>query len=110
MSQAQVTVPLGIPDVRVLKTEINSRGELIITVESTKAGTTCRRCGRWTDKFHGHDDWVSLRHLPVFGRPTYLRYRPRRYQCLECEEHPTTTQRLDWQDANSVGSIDHFLS
>ena len=101
MSQAQVTVPLGIPDVRVLKTEINSRGELIITVESTKAGTTCRRCGRWTDKFHGHDDWVSLRHLPVFGRPTYLRYRPRRYQCLECEEHPTTTQRLDWQDANS---------
>lgn len=101
MSQAQVTVPLGIPDVRVLKTEINSRGELIITVESTKPGTTCRRCGRWTDKFHGHDDWVSLRHLPVFGRPTYLHYRPRRYQCLECKEHPTTTQRLDWQDANS---------
>jgi len=101
MSQAQVTVPLGIPDVRVLKTEINSQGELIITIESTKPGATCRRCGRWTDKFHGHDDWVSLRHLPVFGRPTYLRYRPRRYQCLECEEHPTTTQRLDWQDANT---------
>ena len=101
MSQAQVTVPLGIPDVRVLKTEINPQGELIITIESTKPGATCRRCGRWIDKFHGHDDWVSLRHLPVFGRPTYLRYRPRRYQCLECEEHPTTTQRLDWQDANS---------
>lgn len=101
MSQAQVTVPLGIPDVRVLKTEINPQGELIITIESTKPGATCRRCGRWIDKFHGHDDWVSLRHLPVFGRPTYLRYRPRRYQCLECKEHPTTTQRLDWQDANS---------
>jgi transposase len=101
MSRAQVTVPLDIPDVRVLKTEINLRGELIITIESTKPGTTCHRCGRWIDKFHGHDDWVSVRHLPVFGRPTYLRYRPRRYQCLECEEHPTTTQRLDWQDANS---------
>ena len=105
MSQAQVTVPLGIPDVRVLKTEINPQGELIITIESTKPGATCRRCGRWIDKFHGHDDWVSLRHLPVFGRPTYLRYRPRRYQCLECEEHPTTTQRLDWQDANSPHSF-----
>jgi transposase len=101
MSRVQVTVPLDIPDVRVLKTEINPRGELIITIESTKPGTTCQRCGRWIDKFHGHDDWVSVRHLPVFGRPTYLRYRPRRYQCLECEEHPTTTQRLDWQDANS---------
>jgi transposase len=101
MLRAQITVPLDIPDVRVLKTEINPRGELIITIESTKPGTTCRRCGRWIDKLHGQDDWVSLRHLPVFGRPTYLRYRPRRYQCLECEEHPTTTQRLDWQDANS---------
>jgi transposase len=101
MSKAQVSVPLDIPDVRVLKTEINARGELIITIESTKAGTVCRRCGRWIDQFHGHDDWVSVRHLPVFGRPSYLRYRPRRYQCLECADRPTTTQRLDWHDANS---------
>lgn len=101
MTKAQVTVPLDIPDIRVLKTEINRQGELIITIESTKPGTSCRRCGRWIDKFHGHDDWVSLRHLPVFGRPSYLRYRPRRYQCLACEEQPTTTQRLDWQDSHS---------
>jgi transposase len=39
-----------------------------------------------------------VRHLPVFGRTTYLRYRPKRYQCPICEEHPTTTQRLDWRD------------
>ncbi len=101
MAKAQVTVPLDIPDVRVLKTEINAPGELIITIESTKAGTTCRRCGGWIDKFHGHADWVNLRHLPVFGRPSYLRYRPRRYQCLACEDHPTTTQRLDWHDSHS---------
>jgi len=30
-----VTVPLGIPEIRVLKTEMNARGELIVTVEST---------------------------------------------------------------------------
>ena len=101
MAKAQVTVPLNIPDVRVNKTEINEQGELIITVESTKAGTNCRRCGRWIDKSHGHDDWITLRHLLVFGRPSYLRYRPRRYQCLECEDHPTTTQRLGWYDNNS---------
>jgi len=101
MSKAQVIVPLDIPDVRVIKTEINVRGELIITIESTKPGTSCHRCGRWIEKFHGHDDWVILRHLPVFGRPSYLRYRPRRYQCLACEGQPTTTQRLDWQDEGS---------
>jgi transposase len=101
MARAQVTVPLDIPDVRVLKTELNERGELIITIESTKTGVSCRRCGHWIEKFHGHDDWVILRHLPVFGRSSYLRYRPRRYQCLECEGHPTTTQSVDWHDPHS---------
>jgi transposase len=101
MAKAQVTVPLDIPDVRVLKTEITAQGVLLITVESTKTGTTCRRCGRWLGKSHGYDDWVTLRHLPVFGRPSYLRYRPRRYRCMTCEGHPTTTQRLDWHDEHS---------
>lgn len=112
MARAQVSVPLDIPDVRVLKTEINARGELIITIESTKSGTTCRICGRWIDKFHGQDDWATLRHLPVFGRPSYLRYRPKRYQCLACQERPTTTQRLDWQDEGSPHSFaydEHLL-
>lgn len=101
MAKAQVKVPLDIPDVRVLKTEMNQDGELIITVESTKVGTTCRVCERWISKSHGHADWVTVRHLPVFGRPTYLRYRPRRYQCRECEEHPTTVQKLEWHDPYS---------
>lgn len=112
MSRAQVTVPLDIPDVRVIRTEMNKLSELVITIESTKGGTTCRRCGRWIGKFHGHDDWVTVRHLPVFGRPTYLRYRPKRYQCLECAEHPTTTERLDWHDSNSPHTFafdDHLL-
>jgi hypothetical protein len=53
MARAQVTGPLDIPDVRVLKTEINPEGDLIITVESTKTGTTCHHCGRWIDHLHG---------------------------------------------------------
>lgn len=112
MTKAQVTVPLGIPDVRVLKTEINKSGELIITIESTKKGTTCRWCGRWITKSHGHDEWVMVRHLPVFGQSTYLRYRPKRYQCPKCEKRPTTTQRLEWHQSNSPHTIvydDHIL-
>ena len=112
MKRAQVTVPLDIPDVRVLQTEINKVGELIITIESSKEGTICRQCGREIHKRHGYDEWAIIRHLPVFGRPSYLRYRPRRYQCLECEGHPTTTQRLDWRESNSPHSLvydDHLL-
>jgi transposase len=112
MSQAQVTIPLGIPDVRVLRSEIDQRGSLIITIESTKSGTRCRKCGRWITKADGHDDWVTIRHLPVFGRATYLRFRPKRYQCQDCEGQPTTTQSLDWYDPSSAHTVaydDHVL-
>jgi len=37
----------------------------------------------------------------VFGRATYLRYRPRRYQCLDCDGQPTTTERLAWHESGS---------
>jgi transposase len=112
MKRAQVTVPLDIPDVRVLSTEINKVGELIITIESVKEGTICRQCGCEIRTRHGYDEWALIRHLPVFGRPSYLRYRPRRYQCLECEGHPTTTQRLEWRESDSPHSMaydDHLL-
>jgi len=105
MSQALVTVPLDIPDVRIMRTEMNENDDLIITIESTKHGASCRCCGRWVKKFHGHDDWVTVRHLPVFGRPTYLRYRPKRYQCQACADRPTTTERVAWQAANSRHTV-----
>jgi transposase len=112
MAQDEVTVPLGIPDLRVLKTELNGRGELIITVESTKKGTHCHRCGRWISRLHGQEGWVLVRHLPVFGRPSYLRYRPKRYECEECEGRPTTTEQLEWHGPKSGYSLameDHLL-
>jgi len=101
MAKAQVTIPLDIPEVGVLKSEMNKAGELIITVESTKETAVCHRCGRVITKFHGYDNWVELRYLPVFGHPTYLRYRPKRYRCEYCDGGPTTSQRLDWHEPNS---------
>jgi transposase len=101
MSKAQVTIPLEIPDVRILKTELNKHSDLVITVESIKTGIRCRKCGRSIGKLHGHDSWITVRYLPVFGRATYLRYRPRRYRCLDCAGHPTTTERLAWHESGS---------
>ena len=105
MSKPQVTIPLDLPEVRVLKSEINDTGALIITIESTKDIGTCHRCGKTIRKFHGHDDWVEIRYLPVFGHPAYLRYRPKRYRCENCEGHPTTSQRLDWHEPNSPNAF-----
>ena len=105
MTKPQVTIPLEIPDVQVLKSEINKAGELIISIESTKETGVCQRCGKVIRKFHGYDDWVKLRYLPVFGHPTYLRYRPKRYRCEYCDGQPTSSQRLEWHEPNSPNAF-----
>lgn len=53
-----------------------------------------------------------IKHLPVFGRPTYLRYRPNRYQCPDCEGHPTARKGLEWhapKSPHSFASDNHIL-
>jgi transposase len=97
-----ISIPLDIPDVRVLQTELTKDGELILTVESTIAHTTCRRCGRTLTERHGLDEPRLLRHLPILGRVVYLRIRPKRFRCPWCDDHPTTTQQLAWYDPNAL--------
>ena len=101
MPTAQITIPLDIPDVRVLQTQLTAQGEYVITIESTLTSAVCHRCGRMIRKSYGTDDWVTVQHLPILGRPVYLRYRPKRYRCDSCEVHPTTTQQLTWHTPNS---------
>jgi transposase len=97
-----ISIPLDIPDVRVLQTELTREGELILTVESTLTTATCRRCGRTISERHGVDEPRLLRHLPILGRVVYLRIRPKRFRCPFCDGHPTTTQQLDWYDPNAL--------
>src|SRR3954469_12868522 len=100
--QPFISIPLDIPNVRVLQTEINAQRELVLTVESTLSSTTCRRCGRTITEFPGLDEARLLRHLPILGRVVYLRIRPKRFRCPWCDGHPTTTQTLDWYDPNAL--------
>jgi transposase len=98
---AQITIPLDIPDVQVRNVEQNERGEYTITIESTLEGTRCRQCGHEITDLHGVDEAIILRHLPILGRPVYLRLRPKRYRCPYCAGGPTTTQQLSWYSAKS---------
>lgn len=96
--QAMLTIPLDLPDVRVLRTELSKQGELIITVESTLQTATCSQCGRTLFKQHALDEPLLLRHLPILGHPVLIRIRPKRFRCPDCDTHPTTTQRLAWYE------------
>src|SRR2546425_8513163 len=73
-----------------------------ITVKSTVEGTPCHRCGKMTTQLYGEDREITVRHLPILGRKTFIRLRPKRYQCLHCHGNPTTTQTLSWYTPRSA--------
>ena len=81
--------------------EFKETGEIIIAVTSTVEGTYCHRCGQKITDSYGHDREITLRHLSILGRPTYIQIRPKRYRCRSCSDHPTTTQKSSWYDTRS---------
>jgi transposase len=99
-SRDMISIPLGIPDVDVLKVEQNERGDYIVTVESRQIGTVCQHCGRKITKSNGQGRWIQLRHLPILGHRVYIRLRPKQYKCPHCDDR-ITTQTLDWYETKS---------
>ena len=93
-------LPLDIPNVEIIGTEINEDGDYIISVESTRDHAVCQHCGNQLTKFNGHNREIELRHLPILGRRVYIRIRPKRYECPHCGGK-TTTQKLDWYERKS---------
>jgi len=114
MASPHISIPLDIPDVQVLKTELTAEGDWVITVKSTLPTARCHKCGGELRRFHAHDPWLTVRHLPILGRRVYLRYQPRRYRCDPCsqEKETTTTQQLAWHEPRSPNTRaydDHLL-
>jgi transposase len=94
-------MPLDIEDVEIERVEFKENGEIIMIVTSTVEGTYCHRCGQKITDSYGYDREITLRHLSILGRPTYIQIRPKRYRCCYCSDRPTTTQKLSWYDARS---------
>lgn len=99
-SRTLITFPLDIPEVEVIRVEINERGDYIVTVESTRNSAVCQSCGRQITKSNGCGREIELRHLPILGHRLYIRLRPKRYECSHCKGK-TSTQELDWYDPKS---------
>jgi transposase len=94
-------IPLDLEGVEVEGIEFTDQGEIFITVTSTVDGTDCHVCDEKITDFYGQERKIILRHLPILGKPTYLKIQPQRYRCLDCKEHPTTTQKLPWYQSRS---------
>ena len=98
---AELKIPLDIPEVEILATEITDDGRIIVQVESTLETTRCGICGQEIACRYGHGQERTLRHLPVLNMTTYIKIRPQRGQCRDCEYEPTTTQVLEWYEERS---------
>lgn len=72
-----------------------------MTIESTVVKVPCRQCGKLLTEIFALDDPIEIRHLPILGRKCFLRLRPRRFRCPDCEKKPTTTERLAWHTPKS---------
>ncbi len=101
---ANIEIPLDLPEIRILKTEMGQR-EIVITVESTREWAICARCGKEIREFHSYGRQLRLRHLPILGRPVFIEIRPKRFRCPTCDNHPTTTQKLDWYSERSMHTV-----
>ena len=99
--EQQLQVPLDLPNVQILEVTQTPASEWLIKVESTETGTLCRKCGQKIEQFHGLDEPVRLRHLPLFEVPVWIELRPKRYRCPTCDNSPTSTQKLSWYEQRS---------
>ena len=98
---AKFEIQLNIPDVKILNIETTKTNDLVITVKSMKKSTKCHKCGQNITKIHGYGEAIMLRHLPILGQSVYIRLRPARFQCEDCDNQPTTTEESDWYNRRS---------
>lgn len=97
---AEFKIPLNIPDVEIITTEITETEDVILSVKSTVKGVNCYQCGKWIEKIHGYDDPILIRHLSVLGNRVYLKISLTRYYC-DCDNGKTTTEKLSWRNKKS---------
>ena len=96
-----IQIPLDIPDVQIEKLDTSSKKGFVLTLTSTLKGTTCKCCGKPIDKFYGYSKEITFRHLPILDKTVWLKIKPKRYQCPDCDNGPTTTQTCSWYDSKS---------
>jgi len=105
MNELDFSVILGIGDVEIEKTELNKRNEYLVYVKSTKKGTTCHSCGKYIEDYYGVDKEQKIRHLSVFGKPSYIIIKQARYRCSCCLKKPITTQTQSWRTKGSKNTL-----
>ena len=89
---------LGIPKLRVVKSEFIGEEKLHLEVVSTLPVASCPDCGRVSTLVHDESDVQMIRDLSIAERQCYLVYRARRFKCEYCNK--TFVERVEWKRAS----------
>ena len=106
------TLSLGIDSLKIKAQTIDTQGNIIFDVESTKTETACHKCGQLTNKRYGFGETITVRHLPILETPVYLRIFIVRYECHHCDDRPTTSEQYDWRERKSktTKGLDRYIN
>ena len=91
-----ISVPINLVDIKVTNTNIIDSSNIIVQVKSAEIGTYCKHCDKFITKKHSLNKIIKLKHMPAFGNSVCIEFQPVRYQCFDCDSHPTTTQKPSW--------------
>ena len=90
------TLPLDIPSLEIISQTVNTKGNIVFTVRSTCTKTTCHKCGKDAKKPCGYSAVIEYKHTSILDTPVILRIKPVRYECEDCDDRTTTTEKYDW--------------
>ena len=94
--------PINLPNIKVTGQETLDNGDIIVRVECLENGTHCKCCGKHIIKRHSLNKIIRLKHLPSCGDDVYIESQLVRYQCIDCNGSPTTTQKPSWYQSTGL--------
>lgn len=108
---SQISLPLDIDSLEIISQTVDTKGNIVIEVQSKATSTLCHKCGKNATKRYGYGPYLMVRHLPILDNPVFLKIRPVRYQCEVCDDGPTTSEQYDWCDRGSKTSkgLDRYI-
>ena len=96
---SEFKIPLDIKSLEITSQSIDSFGTIELEVVSKGTSSRCHNCGKAASKRYGTAPEMKVRHLSILDRPVYLKIKPIRYQCEDCNS--VTTEQYDWCKRNA---------
>ena len=99
---SKIDLSLDIDSLEIISQSVDTKGNIVIEVQSKATSTPCHKCGKTATKRYGYGPFLTVKHLPIFDKPVYLKIRSVRYQCEHCDDHPTTSEQYEVLDRDRL--------